>query len=170
MTKEDSKRALKLMAAMAVVNIISCFLLWRTSIYGLNVLITALPYGWLLCEFLDEKPRQGMLLTVVLVSCLAALPFSLRMAGVLLLAGFCGEFAYMYAKRKKPDQECKVSLITTFNTMIYPLLILWELLASQGEADFMMKDFTTALILFVLIHLLGFAGVRLSLKDKAEFH
>ena len=54
--------------------------------------------------------------------------------------------------------------------MLYPLLILWELLATEGESTIMMDNFTLSVVFFVAVHVLGFVGIKLSLKEKAEFH
>lgn len=170
MKREESKRILKLVAMLIVVHGASTLLMPILPIYGLNTLITALPYGYLLCEYMDDSPRMGMLFTVILLSALPVLALSLRMFGVFLLAGFCGELAYMFAQRKKEAIDCKISLITTFNTLLYPLLILWEMLATEGASSIMMTDFTIAIVLFVVVHVLGFVGIKLSLKEKAEWH
>ncbi len=168
MKREESIRILKLCGWMMLVNGISAGLMKIVPVYGMNTLVSALPYGFLLCEFLNEKPRKGMLGTVVLLSSLIVLPFSGRLFGTLLLAAFCAEVFYSFVQRKKSEQKSKVALITTFNTLLYPLLLLWELLATQGESTMMMTDFTVSLLIFVATHSLGFVGVRMSLKEKAE--
>lgn len=169
MNKEESKKTVKLMGIMGIINIISCLILKWCPIYGLNALIMALPNCFVLYHFLDDKPRQGMLLAVVLISSCFALPLSLRMGCIGILAAVVSELFYGFSKDKKSDQRNKVSLITTFNTLIYPGLLLWELLATQGESTIMMIDFTSALLIFTFSHILGFVGVKLCLKDKAEY-
>ena len=169
MKKEDSIKTVKLMGMVGILSIVSALLLEFVPIYGINALITALPLCWVLCTYLDEKPRQGMLITVVLPASLLIMPLSLRMGCILLLAALVSELFYGFSKDKKSDQRNKVSLITTFNTMIYPGLLLWELLATQGESTIMMTDFTLALMIFTITHILGFVGVRIALKDKVEY-
>lgn len=169
MDKNESAKTVKLMGMMGILNIISCLILRGCPIYALNALIMALPNCYVLYRFLEEKPRQGMLLTVILISACFALPISLRMACILVLAAIVSELFYGFSKDKKSDQRNKVGLITTFNTMIYPGLLLWELLATQGESVIMMTDFTLTLLIFVFSHILGFVGVKLCLKDKAEY-
>lgn len=169
MNRTESKQTVKLMGMMGVLNILSCILLKWCPIYGLNALIMALPNCFVLYHFLDEKPRQGMLMAVILISALFALPLSFRMACILLLAALVSELFYGFSKEKKSDQRNKVGLITTFNTMIYPGLLLWELLVTEGETTIMMTNFTVTLLIFTFSHVLGFVGVKLCLKDKAEY-
>ena len=169
MKKEDSIKTVTLMGILAVLNIASGLLYRFVPIYGLNALIMALPVCFVLCHYLDDQPRQGMLLTVVLISALFVMPFSARVGFVLILAALVSELFYGFTKDKKSDQRNKVGLITTFNTMIYPGLLLWELLATQGESTIMMTNFTLALLIFTFSHVLGFVGVRLALKDKVEY-
>ena len=170
MKREESIKFVKTAAIMGILHVISALLMDVLPMYGMNVVITSVPYCWLLCEFLGEKPREGMLLTVVLISALLVFPISFRMAGILVISALGAEVTYMFALKKKEIQECKVSLITTFNTMLYPLLILWELLATEGESTIMMDNFTLSVVFFVAVHVLGFVGIKLSLKEKAEFH
>lgn len=170
MSREESKRLLILMGCLMIVNVINVLIIPMMPIYGLNFLLSAIPYGYLLCRFTNAAPRKGLIFTITMVASLIYLPFSFQMFGVTLLAGFLAEMAYMWAQRKKAELDCKISLVTTFNTMQYPLFILWAMLASQGEATGLMSDVTVAMLMFIAVHVLGFMGVKLSLKDKAEWH
>ena len=75
MNREESIKTVKLMGMVGILSILSALLLDFVPIYGINTLIIALPLCWVLCTYLDEKPRQGMLITVVLVGALLTMPF-----------------------------------------------------------------------------------------------